>query len=265
MAASASAVPELPLLREIAPRQGPQKGDPRMIAGSDITHPRSSECGHDRSGFDFIALQGATDSLPGRHWDRLEYIGSAPSHFQSEPLLYDEDGRPRAFSDWELELTRRIQGQHCGIPNADTSALPRFLPRKEKYIRRSTELSENMFRFSLGFGRLCPEACQFNEQLMTEYAKVLALIKLRGQEPFLTLHHFTMPRYLIETDREGTIRAGGWEHRDALQHFRFYMENVIRFPADESRIRDILAELKLISDAQEKTLSLYLGELPHAR
>lgn len=255
MATSASTVSDLPLLRELALQQGPKKGDTRMITGSEVIHPKSSECGQDRSGFDFIALQGADDSLPGRHSDRLEYIGSATSHFQAEPLLYDEDGRSRAFSDWELELTRRIQGQRSGIPNADTSALPRFLARKEKYIRRSTELSENMFRFSLEFGRLCPEAGQFNEQLMTEYVKALALIKQRGQEPFITLHHFTMPRYLIEIDREEGIRAGGWEHRDALQHFRFYTENVIRFLADESRIRDILAELNLSLEAQKKILS----------
>ena len=112
-----------------------------------------------------------------------------------------------------------------------------------------------MFRFSLEFGRLCPEEGQFNEPLMADYVKALALIKLQGQEPFVTLHHFTLPRYLILTDRDGNIRAGGWEHRDALQHFQFYVEKVIRFLADEGKIRNILAELKLSLGTQEKFLS----------
>src|SRR5208283_5262101 len=132
---------------------------------------------------DFISLLGAHDSLPGRNSHQIAYIGSTTSHFQAEPLFCNGDGRPSAFSDWELELARRIKGQPCGIPHADTTALPRFLIHKEKYISRSSELSENMFRFSLEFGRLCPEAGQFNDKLMTEYVKALALIRLRGQEP----------------------------------------------------------------------------------
>jgi beta-glucosidase len=189
------------------------------------------------------------------HSRQIEYVGSATSDFQAEPLLYDEEGRPRVITDWEFELTRRVQGQPCGIPDADTTALPQFLGRRESYIRRSAELSENMVRLSLDFGRLCPEEGQFNEPLMKEYVKTLALIRLCGQEPFLTLHHFTMPKYLIETDQEGIIKIGAWEHRDAVQHFRFYVEKVIRFLANQSTMRGILAELGLSQDAQDKILS----------
>jgi beta-glucosidase len=185
----------------------------------------------------------------------IEYVGSATSDFQGEPLLYDGQGRPRVSTDWEYELTRRLQGQRCGIPKADTTALPQFLGRKEAYINRSAELSENMLRFSLDFGRLCPDEGQFNESLMKEYVKTLALAKMRGLEPFVTLHHFTLPKYLIKTDREGRIKSGGWEHRNALPHFRFYIQNVIRFLADPSRIRGTLSELVMTPDAQEKILS----------
>ena len=203
-----------------------------MKAGSFVTQPASSECGNDRPIFDFAAVENTEGQSR-----QIEYVGSATSDFQAEPLHYDEQGRPRVSTDWEFELTRRIQGQRCGIPDADTTALPQFLSRKESYINRSAELSENMLRLSLDFGRLCPQEGQFNEPLMNEYVKTLALTRMRGQEPFVTLHHFTMPKYLIETDREGNIRAGGWEHRDVVQHFRFYAENVVRFLADQNRIR----------------------------
>ncbi len=112
-----------------------------------------------------------------------------------------------------------------------------------------------MVRLSLEFGRLCPEPGQFNEPLMKEYVKTLALIRMRGQEPFLTLQHFTMPKFMIKTDRDGSIKTGAWEHRDALEHFRFYAQNIVRFLANPGILRGIFAELNLSSDAQEKIIA----------
>jgi beta-glucosidase len=112
---------------------------------------------------------------------------------------------------------RKLQGKRSGIPKADTTSLPQFLRWKESYINRSAELSENMFRFSLDFARLCPMIGHFDEDLMAEYIRTVALIRARGQEPFLTLYHFTLPKYLIRFDREGNIVAGGWECRDVTQ------------------------------------------------
>lgn len=184
---------------------------------------------------------------------QIDYVGSATSHFQAEPLLYDGAGRLQVFTDWEHELSRLVQGQPCGIPEADTTALPQF--PKDTYISRSAELSENMIRLSLDFGRLCPEEGEFNEPLMKEYVKTLALIRRRGQEPFVTLQHFTMPKYLVETDHLGTIKTGAWEHRQATQHFRYYVANVVRSMADPGAIRRLLVELNLSLDSQEKILS----------
>ena len=178
---------------------------------------------------------------------RLEYQGSATSHFQAEPLIYDAQGNPIITSDWELEVIKK---------DTDTSTLPRFLPNKEKYIDRSAELGENMFRFSLDFARLCPSPGQFNEGLMADYVKTLALIRARGQEPMLTLYHWPMPRYLLEENEEGQIVQGGWEHPEVAKHFRFYIDNVVRFLGDDDRIRQILSEEGFDQDAQDK----FLGE-----
>jgi beta-glucosidase len=112
-----------------------------------------------------------------------------------------------------------------------------------------------MLRLSLDFGRLCPEDGQFNEPLMRECVKTLTLIRMRGQEPFVTLHHFTLPKYLVETDRDGSIKTGGWEHCDAIHHFRFYIQNVIGFLANPIRIRAALAELNLSPDVEDRIIS----------
>ncbi len=185
----------------------------------------------------------------------IEYVGSATSDFQAEPLLYDDEGRPQVFTDWELELTRRLQGRRSGIPNADIAALPEFRARSESYLNRSAELAENMVRLSLDFGRLCPDDQQFNEPLMKEHVKSWALARMRGQEPFVTLQHFTMPKFLVKTNPLGIITHGGWEHSHALEHFRFYVRSVIRFLADRRKIQDILAQLNMRPDDQDKIIS----------
>ena len=202
------------------------------------------------------AQVGAIEEIaPDPNLRRVEFVGTATSHFQAEPLLTYSLESSRVHSDWELELARRLGGQSCGIPNAEISNLPRFLYRKEQYIRRSRELSQNMFRFSLDFARLCPDKGQFSEELMTEYIKVLALIRTSGQEPFLTLHHFTMPRSLIQTDPYGNLISGAWENRDIIQHFRFYIRNVVRFLTDELLIRRILSQLKINGTEADRIIS----------
>ena len=220
-----------------------------MKAGPTVIPSKPSECSNGQNPFDFMAAPAGEGNSR-----QIEYVGSATSLFQAEPLLYDEEGRPHTHSDWEFELARQVQGNTSGIPDADTRALPQFLPRKDLYIRRAAELSENMVRLSLEFGRLCPGPGQFNEPLMKDYVKTLAVIKMRGLEPFVTLQHFTMPKFLIECDREGIIKTGAWEHRDALQHFRFYTQNVVRFLGDPSTLRGILVELDLGADAVDKIL-----------
>ncbi len=206
--------------------------------------------------FDFSAEDVAKALRPpsGR---KLEYVGSATSHFQAEPLHFDAAGNPVAVSDWELEVAKSMRGERSRVQGVgDVANLPRFLERKEQYVQRSAELGENMFRFSLDFARLCPKEGEFNDELMAEYVKALALIKAHGQEPMLTIYHWPMPRYLLETDNQGNITKGGWEHPDVAQRFRFFIERTLRFLGNEDSVRYALQQEGLSVDAQDK----FLGE-----
>ncbi len=178
----------------------------------------------------------------------MEYTGSASSHFQAEPIMYDARGeRLPPLSDWELHLA-----QH---PSMETPDLPRFLTHKNAYTERSRLMGENMVRISLDFARLCPSSGEFNHGLMAEYVEALALIRARGMEPMLTLHHFTMPLYLVETSTNGNVHAGGWEHPDVAKRFRFYVEHVLQFLNDLDRLRPILAKIGLERRGQDQFLS----------
>jgi beta-glucosidase len=181
---------------------------------------------------------------------RIEYVGSATSHFQSDPLLLDDAGQPYATSDWEHELIRRLQGKHTKIPKADIRGLPRFLALRNLYIERSAYLSENMFRLSFDFPRLCPRPGEFNYKLMAEYARTLILIRAAGIEPLVTLEHFTAPLFLTAISSQGEITAGAWENPDITKHLRFYVENVVRFLSNEALIHQITQAAGLSPEQQ---------------
>jgi beta-glucosidase len=174
-------------------------------------------------------------------FEPIEFVGTAISEFQSEPLTHDKDGKILPpLSDWEFELSKNLQGKHSGIKNRQNAEdMPHFLELKEVYIKRAEELGQNMFCFSIDWGRLCPKEGVFDEKVMTEYIKVLALIRIHNQEPLLTLHHFTVPFFLLKINSQGEITKGGWEHPDALAHFKFYVEHVVAFLNDEAKLRAI--------------------------
>ncbi|MGP8217005.1 MAG: family 1 glycosylhydrolase [Bacteroidia bacterium] len=176
---------------------------------------------------------------------KIQFVGTATSDFQADPFTYDENGNPLITTDWELELMKNLQGKESGIiPKQSRHELPSFFTHKELYVKRSLEIGQNMFRFSLDFGRLCPKQGDFNLALMAEYVKVLAHIKANGQEPMLTIYHWPMPCFLLKTANDGKIEAGGWENPEVIKHYRFYVENVIRFLADEKLVRKALEEEK---------------------
>jgi len=188
---------------------------------------------------------------------KIEYIGSATSDFQAEPLLFDAKGRPMVFSDWEMELVKKLEGKPSKIVGGPevVAELPHFHQFKEDYIRRSADLGENMLQFSLDFARLCPEVGEFNESLMADYVKALALIRAHNAEPMLAIYHWPMPKYLLTLDREGNIEAGGWEHPDVAQHFRFYVESVVEYLSSEDKVRAVLKSQGFTKDAQDKFLA----------
>lgn len=186
----------------------------------------------------------------------IEYVGSATSEFQAEPLVFDEKGKQLILSDWELELSKNLEGKKSSIQGIQhPEEFPKFHEKKKQYIERSHELGENMFRFSLDFARLCPEKGEFNEDLMADYVKALGLIKARGMEPMVALYHWPMPKYLLETDMNGNIKKGGWEHPEAADRFRFYVENVTRFLGNQDKVRSALHEEGFDKKAQDSFLS----------
>ena len=57
-------------------------------------------------------------------------------------------------------------------------------------------LGHNAHRFSIEWSRIEPEEGKFDEKEIAHYKEVIAALRERGLEPFVTIWHFTLPRWL---------------------------------------------------------------------
>jgi len=190
-----------------------------------------------------FSVEEAIKSFKPQDGSPIEYLGTSMSSFQSEPVIYDAAGNPRILSDWDIEVAK-----------SGEKDVPQFSKHAQEYVDRAAEIGNNMYRISLEFPRLCPTVGEFDEEYMGRYVETLGLIKARGMEPFVTLQHFTMPAFLLKTSEDGGITEGAWSNPDVAKHFRFYVERVARFLADDDKVRASLTHANLEKDAQEQIL-----------
>ncbi|TSC74845.1 MAG: beta-glucosidase [Parcubacteria group bacterium Gr01-1014_44] len=89
----------------------------------------------------------------------------------------------------------------------------------EKDFDLAKSLGHNAHRFSIEWARIEPEEGRFSEEAIEHYRKVLEALRARGMEPFVTLHHWTLPLWFAE--------KGGWLGKDAPKIFARYCEYVV--------------------------------------
>lgn len=77
----------------------------------------------------------------------------------------------------------------------------------------------NAYRFSIEWARIEPEKGKFSTKEMKHYLDVIDYCKKSGIEPFITLHHFSSPKWLIT--------EGGWEAETTVEYFKKYTEFVV--------------------------------------
>ena len=76
------------------------------------------------------------------------------------------------------------------------------------------QLHLRAYRFSLEWSRIEPEEGRFDEAALARYREMIASLKRRGIEPFVTLWHWTLPLWLSE--------KGGTTAKDFPKYFERY-------------------------------------------
>lgn len=91
--------------------------------------------------------------------------------------------------------------------------------RYEKDIKLMADAGLNAYRFSIEWARIEPEEGHFDSEAVDHYKAVIACCKKYGIEPFVTLHHFSSPKWLIS--------KGGWEASTIPEDFAHYVRFII--------------------------------------
>jgi beta-glucosidase len=89
------------------------------------------------------------------------------------------------------------------------------------------QLRHNAHRFSLEWSRIEPEEGRFSGPALAHYRQVLQALVERDIEPVVTLHHYTLPRWLAD--------RGGWENPAIEDHFERYVRRALDAYGDLAR------------------------------
>jgi len=79
-------------------------------------------------------------------------------------------------------------------------------------------LSHNATRFGIEWARIEPRQGYFDESILDHYEKMLQSAKAHGLTVFLTLHHYTLPKWFAE--------CGGFEKQENVRLFLAYVKKV---------------------------------------
>jgi beta-glucosidase len=148
----------------------------------------------------------------------------------SEPLL----GMPRGFlwgvataahqneganTNNQWSLWEREPGRIAGGGRSDRTTGWWDLEQAAADFDRAASLGINSLRLSVEWSRIEPEPDRFDATALRRYAAMIGLLRARGIEPMVTLHHFTDPLWLIA--------AGGWENAGAIDRFGRFAGQVV--------------------------------------
>ncbi len=128
--------------------------------------------------------------------------------------------RNNQWATWEQGAGHIHAGQRAGIAtdwwNQESAAAD---------FDRAAELGMNSLRISVEWSRVEPESGVFDQSALRKYAEMVRLLRVRGLEPMVTLHHFTDPLWLTE--------IGAWENPLIEDYFSRYVTRVVEALGDQ--------------------------------
>jgi beta-glucosidase len=124
--------------------------------------------------------------------------------------------------------------------------------RYEEDFALLSSLGQQAHRISLEWWRIEPEPGEWSRSALEHYRRVLACLSDQGLTAFVTLNHFTLPRWLAE--------RGSWLAHDAVERFERYCERVA------AHLGDLMPYACTINEPQVVAFGGYLtGDFPPGR
>jgi beta-glucosidase len=176
------------------------------------------------------------------------------------------EGNNKNSDWWEWEQSKKYpphvnplltEAQMADLPDREWPLEPSLLAcdsynRYEEDFEICKKLNNNAVRISIEWARIEPEEGSFNDLEIEHYKKVLQSAKSKGLKTFVTLHHFTNPRWFFA--------KGGWINPNAPKRFARYAKKC----AEE--FGDLIDVYLTINEPQVYTVMSYVwGVWPPAR
>ncbi len=89
----------------------------------------------------------------------------------------------------------------------------------KKDLKLLKELGVNAYRFSIEWSRVQPEENRWDTEVLQHYQDMVNLLRQEEIEPMVTLHHFTHPKWFIETYP--------WHHQESILKFVKFVKQVV--------------------------------------
>jgi beta-glucosidase len=159
-------------------------------------------------------IVGKGSRLMRRHLGQLPpgfLWGTATSSHQVEGGNANND-----WSAWEQEAGRIRDGSRAG------DAAGWWRGKAESDLALAAELGQNAHRLSVEWSRIEPEPGRYEEAALDRYMQILSAARDLGMKTMVTLHHFTLPRWVAA--------RGGW----------LAGETAVRFSAFATRVAERL-------------------------
>lgn len=119
--------------------------------------------------------------------------------------------RHNQWTAWEED--GRIRDGSCCAAACD------WWNRAEDDIDLARQIGLNAIRISVEWSRLEPQEGRWDRNSLARYYKLLLQLRQRGIRPFITLHHFTHPRWFEQ--------RGGFLAKDAVETFSRFVYRTV--------------------------------------
>lgn len=167
-----------------------------------------------------------------------------------------EGGNHNDWSEWEHENADRLAhaSEQAFRWNPRWQAFKPEATRMQNYISGracdhyhrfaadfdlAQDLGHNAHRFSIEWSRIEPREGEFNPAAIAHYQAVIAALRSRGIEPFVTLWHWTLPLWLAE--------QGGICSPDFPRYFERYTAHLVKHLGMDVRFWITLNEPEVVA------------------
>ena len=143
-----------------------------------------------------------------------------PPGFQWGPstAAYQAEGG-NLHSDWAAwEALGKIHGKQ-----KNGKATDHFTRFREDFALAS-QINTNAYRFSIEWSKIEPERDRIDEAMIAHYRTMILAMREQGLTPYLTLHHFTTPIWLMNFKDPG---KGHFQTVETVKQFLEFVELVV--------------------------------------